>query len=87
MQVIDAIWSMTPHGIPTKSFSARCASRASSAGPAAIPNRSANALATAHSSAADEDSPAPAGTSPSTTRSTPPRSNPCVRRLHTTPAT
>src|SRR5699024_4886681 len=43
--------------------------------------------ATAHSSAAEEDSPAPTGTSESSTRSAPGISTPPRRSDHTTPAT
>src|SRR6266508_3542389 len=49
--------------------------------------RSASAARTLHSSAADDDSPAPTGTSDVTTMSAPPKSAPASRNDHTTPAT
>ena len=58
----DANWSMIPVGAPTTSFSARWQARASSARVTWSPCRSCSASATAHSSAADEDSPDPVGT-------------------------
>ena len=62
--------------------------------PAAGPGRAGRAApsATAHSSAADDDRPAPSGTSPSTSRSTPrtgdarPRAAPTPRRRRTPPS-
>ena len=87
MQSIEAIWSITPLGTPTNAFSARCASSASSAGGSPRPSRSASAAATEHSSAADEDRPAPCGTSPSTVTVIPPGSCPASRKTQTTPAT
>jgi len=46
-----------------------------------------SAASTAHSSAADEDSPAPTGTLEESTRSAPPIRCPSSRSTHTTPAT
>jgi hypothetical protein len=59
----EADWSSTPVGAPTYSFSAFCAIRAASARSISWPYRSARAKSAAHSSAAEEDSPAPCGTS------------------------
>jgi hypothetical protein len=50
-----------PDGTPAKSFSARRAIAASSRRSTASPASSVSASAVAHSSAADDDSPAPAG--------------------------
>ena len=58
---VEAAWSMSPVGAPTNSFSARRASFARSSGSMASPPRSASAVSVAHSSAAEEDSPAPIG--------------------------
>lgn len=75
------VWSIPPVGAPTTSVSARtAASTMSSCGP---PSR---ATPTAHSSAADEDSPAPTGTVLSTSTSNPPRSWPASRSVQSTPA-
>ena len=70
-------WSSSPHGTPTKSFSARCARRASAArgrSATATPASPASARPAAHSSAADEDRPAPTGTVEAIARSAPPKS-------------
>jgi hypothetical protein len=61
----DADWSMMPDGTPTNSFSARRAIAASSPRGTGVPASSVRASAVAHSSAAEEDRPAPAGTSES----------------------
>ena len=61
----DANWSMIPVGAPTTSFSARWQARASSVRLAPSPCRSSSASATAQSSAADDDSPDPVGTTES----------------------
>ena len=53
----DASWSMIPHGTPDARCSARWQSCASSSGEPSNPSAS----ATATSSAADDDSPAPIG--------------------------
>ena len=58
----DANWSMIPVGAPTISFSARWQARASSVRLAPSPCRSCSASATAQSSAAEDDSPDPVGT-------------------------
>ena len=63
---LAAIWSMIPHCTPTRWFSASCASRAMSTGSHGISNRPHIARATASSNAADDDNPAPTGTSPVT---------------------
>ncbi|AKL64741.1 hypothetical protein M444_04200 [Streptomyces sp. Mg1] len=86
VQHMEAIWSITPHGTPTKAFSARWASRAVSGAVSAIPYRARSAVATAHSRAAEEDSPAPGGTSPSMRSSAPPTRCPAPRRAQATPA-
>ena len=83
---VAASWSMMPHGTPTKSFSARWASRASSTGGSSTPCRSSSARPVAHSSAALDDSPAPAGTELAMTRSAPPTGWPASRAAHATPA-
>ncbi len=59
----EADWSRMPVGAPTYSFSARRAMRAASARSIVWPWRSASASSVAHSSAAEEDRPAPCGTS------------------------
>ena len=85
-QSSDADWSMIPHGTPAKSFSARCAAAASAGRVMSSWYRSASASATEHSSAADEDRPAPRGTSESITSRAPPAGCPASRRAQTTPA-
>ncbi len=69
---VEAAWSISPVGAPTNSFSARRASLARSSGAISSPSRSTSAVSTAHSSAAEEDRPAPTGTSEVSTRSAPP---------------
>ena len=65
---------MIPLGTPTKSFSARRAIWASACAGMSIPYSPVSATATAHSSAADEDSPAPCGRSESMASRAPPTS-------------
>ncbi len=81
-----AIWSITPTGAPTTSFSARWPASASSVRDSVEPVRSATARATAPSSAALEDSPPPTGTSESTMTSSPGTATPASRSAHTTPS-
>ena len=57
---------MMPVGAPTNSFSARLAITASSGRGTEIPDSEHSAKATEHSSAADDDTPAPTGRSEST---------------------
>ena len=92
VQCIAAAWSMPPVGAPAMSFSARWHAAARTSRPSGEssrprPKRSDTAAATAHSSAAELDSPAPRGTRPSTTTSRPRTAYPACRRAHTTPAT
>jgi hypothetical protein len=54
---------MMPDGTPTYSFSARCATRGRSVTGRSRPPRSTSAVSTAHSSAAEDERPAPTGTS------------------------
>ena len=77
---------MIPLGTPTISFSARRASRASSARGTSAPYSSARAIATAHSIAAEDDRPAPCGRSESMTRLAPPTCQPASRSAQATPA-
>ena len=78
---------MIPHGIPTYVFSARCASQGrSSIGTSSAP-RSHSAVSTAHSIAADDDSPAPTGTSEVSDRSAAGTRYPASRNAQTMPAT
>ena len=83
----QAAWSIKPVGAPTKAFSARLASLARSSPAMSRSLRSARAVSTAHSSAADDDKPAPVGTSDESTRSAPPIRCPASWSAHTTPAT
>ena len=62
---------MMPVGAPTTLFSASWPIRASSCRSSPSSQRSFRATATAHSTAAEEDSPAPAGTSEVSARSMP----------------
>ena len=68
---------MPPVAAPTTSFSARTHARASSARSRPSPYTSFAANATAHSNAADDDSPAPSGTVSVTCTSSPPTACPC----------
>ncbi|CAH0327726.1 hypothetical protein SRABI128_06401 [Microbacterium sp. Bi128] len=77
---------MIPVGAPTTLFSARRPMSASSARPRPAPVRSERANATAHSRAAEEDSPAPTGTSEVTYRSKPGTVMPARSSSHATPA-
>ena len=83
----DAVWSMIPHGTPTNPFSARWASsgavRPGQVEPAEVGQGGQDRAL----QAAEEDRPAPAGTSRSTARSAPRTSCPASRSAHTTPAT
>ena len=65
----DADWSMMPVGAPTASFSASCPTFASVSRSRPSSHRSFSASATAHSIAAEDDSPAPTGTLESMYRS------------------
>lgn len=67
----DAIWSMIPVGAPTASFSAHRPTFASVTRLWSSPQTSFSATAVAPSIAADDDSPAPTGTSERKTRLTP----------------
>ena len=62
---------MMPQRTPTHSFSARCPNLAMDAESQGRSDTAENARATAHSNAADEDNPAPTGTSPAITPSQP----------------
>ena len=85
-EAAEAVWSIGPHGIPTKSFSARWAIRAISiAAELARPARVAAASVVAHSTAAEEDSPAPDGTVESSARSIPRSVKPWLCSTHSTP--
>ncbi len=77
---------MIPLGTPTISFSARLANAASSFRGTSAPYRSARAIATAHSIAAEDDRPAPCGRSESMTRLAPPTGRPASRMAQATPA-
>ena len=74
----DAVWSMIPQGMPATSCSTRWAQRASSCRSVAQPVRSSMASRVAHVMAADDDRPAPTGTSDSRARSQPWSGGPCV---------
>ena len=63
----EIIWSMMPQRTPTHSFSARCPNFAIVAASQGKPDTAANARATANSRAAEDDKPAPTGTSPAIT--------------------
>ena len=76
---------MIPDGTPTNSFSARRAIAASSRRGTTRPPSSVSASAVAHSSAAEEDSPAPAGTSESMAMLAPGTSRPAARSAQATP--
>ena len=92
VQRSDADWSMPPVGARAMVFSALAQIAASevrdaSSCASARPDRSDSATATAHSSAAELDSPAPSGTRPSTARSAPATWWPACSRAQKTPAT
>ena len=78
---------MIPHGTPTKSFSACWASSASRSRVMRSENRSRNPSATEHSSAADDERPAPIGTLLSMWMSAPPTGRPASRSAQATPNT
>ena len=77
---------MMPVGTPTNSFSARQASVTSSPRGTSRPPSEVSASAVTHSSAADEESPAPAGTSESMARQVPGTRWPACSSAHATPA-
>lgn len=77
---------MPPVGAPTKSFSAPRVSAMISSTDCPRSNASSSAVATEHTTAADEDNPAPTGTSLSMATDTPVLSAPRARNGHTTPA-
>src|SRR5450631_895973 len=77
---------MIPDGTPTNSFSALRAMAASSGLRTARPHSSVRARATEHSSAADDDSPAPSARHESRAMLAPPTGNPAASRDHATPA-
>jgi hypothetical protein len=77
---------MIPQGMPTYVFSARCARRGRSSIGRSRPPRSHSAVSTAHSIAADDDSPAPTGTSEVSDRSTAGTSYPASLNAQTMPA-
>ena len=81
-----AYWSMIPVGAPTKSFSARLAIAASVRRSTVTPDSSQSASATEHSSAAEDDTPAPTGRSESMSIEAPATSMPASRSAHATPA-
>ena len=86
MHSVEAAWSIRPVGAPTNSFSARWASWARWIKEMSSPFRSTSAVSTAHSNAAEEDSPAPTGTSEVSTRSAPSTRCPARSSAQTTPA-
>jgi len=65
--VAEINWSMMPQFTPTQRFSARWPSLAMGTGSQGQPETAAKARAVATSRAAEEESPAPWGTSPSST--------------------
>ncbi|HEY7815261.1 MAG TPA: hypothetical protein VIC62_18580 [Nakamurella sp.] len=71
-QLAEAVWSIGPQGTPTKSFSARCVMRAIVSESRVRPAGVATASTVAHSTASEEDRPAPQGTWESSSRSTGP---------------
>ena len=84
------VWSMPPVGAPATSVSARmqaCTHANRAASSSGRPTTAAIATATEHSSAADDERPAPRGTVPSTHTSSPGTSTPDSRRAQATPAT
>ena len=83
----DANWSMMPEFTPTYAFSARCESSASRSRGSAPPASACNAIAVATSSAADDESPAPAGTSLHTATSHAGAATPASPSIRATPAT
>ena len=85
-QSSDADWSMMPVGTPANSFSARRAIVTSSARGTSRPASEVSASAVAHSSAAEEDSPAPAGTSESMAMQAPGTRWPAASSAQATPA-
>ena len=93
MQPRDAAWSISPHGTPTISFSARWASRAKATGSpstrSAKPPSAASARSVAHSIAAEDDRPDPCGTSLARASSRPPSAghHPSAASTAATPAT
>ena len=64
---------MIPQATPTNSFSARWLKRDRRTGSRSSSKRALRAVAVATSTAAEDERPAPEGTSPSTTASKPPR--------------
>ncbi len=78
---------MIPHFIPTQAFSARWALSAIGFGSQARALLAARARAAASSTAAEEESPAPMGTSPASTPSNPRREWPSSRSDQATPFT
>ena len=82
----EADWSMMPVGTPTNSFSAWQVSATSSPRGTLRPPSEVSASAVAHSSAADEDRPAPAGTSESMATHAPGTRWPAPSSAHATPA-
>ena len=81
-----ADWSMMPVGAPTNSFSARLAIAASAVLGTEIPDSEHSARATAHSSAADDDTPAPTGRFESTSTDAPRTARPAAPSAQATPA-
>ncbi|OEV22957.1 hypothetical protein AN220_27065 [Streptomyces nanshensis] len=86
MQQAEAVWSMIPQGMPTKSFSARWHSRASCCRDSSSPYSSVSASPVTTSRAADEESPAPVGTVLVRCTSAPPTGSPASRSAQPTPA-
>ena len=86
-ETADANWSMRPQFIPTYRFSAFWPSLAIRTASHGRPPAAAKARAAASSREAEDDRPAPIGTSPSTTASRPGNSMPSSARAQATPAT
>ena len=81
------MWSMMPTGAPTRSFSASRPSLAMRTSSIASPLASRRARSIETSSAADDDTPEPAGTSESIQASKPVNVKPARARTNVTPCT
>ena len=87
---METIWSIPPVRAPTTSFSTFCPNPAKAGGSRPNPHSSFTATATAHSTAAEDDKPAPVGTSEQIANETPSAVEPSLRwcaKAHTTPTT
>ena len=82
-----ASWSIPPVGAPTASFSTRRLRASRPSGPRPRPRWSSRAHTTEHTSAAEEDSPAPVGTSESTSMRSGGTSTPSSCSSHSAPRT